>query len=749
MAEGIVPAPTSPTPHVTGRRWAKISSRLVPVFAVITALIVSMLFILITELLTQGRVDVNQVLNTTGTAYNGLLEGSVGVTLSNTLHTEDLALAKAYAATADDMNPRGLNVAARLTDEVRAVGVDNAIRYGAVLERFSDLSDEEIVMLGTVIPEIATFGEENLLGMRTLLEGLSELDRSDANDLVEKYAAEETLTAEGREEINEAVPAAADISDEELLAQIKTIDSNGFVRMERWLAQLDMLAAKELTTTSADAQDLAAIAALDVAKVRDWATAAENFQSLGINDLATLAEQLRIAKVLYDKGLLVDQDANTALTNELDGVIQNNYVILRPNNQMLFDPQPRIFGTILAENKTPDDPSDDNKIEAVYLKLGEKALIFYPGTLESMIVRSIPFVIAGLAVALGFKAGLFNIGAEGQLYAGGILTAWVGFSPLFAGVPPLLHIALCIIAGVVGGMLWGAIPGLLKAYTGAHEVINTIMLNFIAINLVDWLIKSTNPIILLDTTASVPRTPYIPPEFRLPTLNQISPLWFVAAAVLTLVYGLWQRREVIRENPTAVIRPIIYGVLVFVLGLLLVWITVNGQLHIGLFLMVGAVWFTEWFLDRTTPGFELRTVGANPDAARYAGMNVQWNIVTAMALSGALAGLAGGIEIAGVHFNMTPGFFGGVGFDAIAVALLARNNPRNMIAAGLLWGALMSGGGLMQTRAEISIDLVKIIQALIIMFIAADAIIRFLWRVPEASAEEKERTLFAAKGWGG
>jgi len=170
---------------------------------------------------------------------------------------------------------------------------------------------------------------------------------------------------------------------------------------------------------------------------------------------------------------------------------------------------------------------------------------------------------------------------------------------------------------------------------------------------------------------------------------------------------------------------------------------------VGLVLMVGAVWFTEWFLDRTTPGFELRTVGANPDAARYAGMNVRWNTVLAMALSGALAGLAGGIEIAGVHFNMTPGFFGGVGFDAIAVALLARNNPRNMIVAGLLWGALISGGGLMQTRAEISIDLVKIIQALIIMFIAADAIIRFLWRVPEASADEKERTLFAAKGWGG
>jgi simple sugar transport system permease protein len=120
-----------------------------------------------------------------------------------------------------------------------------------------------------------------------------------------------------------------------------------------------------------------------------------------------------------------------------------------------------------------------------------------------------------------------------------------------------------------------------------------------------------------------------------------------------------------------------------------------------------------------------------------------------MALSGALAGLAGAIEISGVQFAMQPGLFGGVGFDALAVALLARSNPRNMIPAGLLWGALLAGAGLMQTRAEISIDLVKIIQALIIMFVAADAIIRFLWRVPEASAEEKEASLIASTGWGG
>ena len=158
------------------------------------------------------------------------------------------------------------------------------------------------------------------------------------------------------------------------------------------------------------------------------------------------------------------------------------------------------------------------------------------------------------------------------------------------------------------------------------------------------------------------------------------------------------------------------------------------------------VWFTDWFLNKTTLGFELRTVGANPNAARYAGMSVKWNMIFAMALSGALAGLAGTIEITGVQFNMQPAFFSGLGFDAIAVALLARTNPRNMIAAGLLWGSLLAGAGLMQVRADISIDLVKIIQALIIMFIAADAIIRYLWRVPQPS--EKTAVSTFSKGWG-
>lgn len=734
------------------QRWMKLSPALVPLFAVLTALIVSMLFMMLTEFLTTGRIDVVAKLTQTGTAYNGLIEGSVGVTISNTLTPGDLNLARSYAANTE-LTSRQLNPVARNLNDIERVGLNNVLRYGALFNRLEAFTDEQIDALGQRLPDIRLIGTAQLEAVRPLLEGLGQLERDAANALIEQAAALTEMTADVRVQIEASIPATASLSDADLLGQMKLIRTNGLVKMQRLLEQVDVLAQQGIEANSSEADDLIAIAGLESVRVREWASLAAQINAITapapINDLRALGEQLRIVKRLYDTGLVSAETVNDALATELDPMLASTYVILRPNNQVYIDRNPGILGIIYAENKTPDDPSDDNRVDLVYLRLGSQALLFFPSNLENMIVRSIPFIIAGLAVALGFKAGLFNIGAEGQLYAGGILAAWVGFSPIFAGLPSWIHVPLCIIVGMTGGFLWGAIPGLLKAFTGAHEVINTIMLNFIAIQLVDWLIKSTNPVILLDTTSSVPRTPFILGQARLPTFNAIPPIWFVLAGLFVAGVGLWLRRERLRTAPTEAVRPAAYGILTVVLGLALAWVSTTGKIHIGFVIMLAAVWFTGWFLDRTTPGFELRTVGANPDAARYAGMSVRWNIMLAMALSGTLAGLAGAVEIAGVHFNMTPGFFGGVGFDAIAVALLARTNPRNMIAAGLLWGALLSGAGLMQSRAGISIDLVKIIQALIIMFIAADAIIRFLWRVPEPSTEEKERTLFAAKGWGG
>jgi simple sugar transport system permease protein len=208
---------------------------------------------------------------------------------------------------------------------------------------------------------------------------------------------------------------------------------------------------------------------------------------------------------------------------------------------------------------------------------------------------------------------------------------------------------------------------------------------------------------------------------------------------------IWRRRSAVAANRRLLVRPIVYGLIVALGGLFLYWSSVQGRLHIGFIIMLVTIFVVDWFINKSTLGFEFRTVGSNPSAAKYSGMSVRRSIVLAMALTGMIMGLTGAMEVSGVQQNMQPAFFAGLGFDAIAVALLARTNPKNMFWSGLLWGILLSGAGLMQTRANISIDLVKIVQALVLIFIAADAIIRWIWRIP---ATDDTQALSFTKGWG-
>lgn len=301
--------------------------------------------------------------------------------------------------------------------------------------------------------------------------------------------------------------------------------------------------------------------------------------------------------------------------------------------------------------------------------------------LSETLTAAAPLILAGLGLALGFRAGLFNIGAEGQLLMGGMAAVITGFT--LQGLPAVLLVPLCLAAGALAGALYASIAGWLRAATGAHEVISTIMLNLISYRLVDFLLRQ--PFVQKAGRAD-PISRSVPPEAELPRL--------------------------------------------------LDWIDPNLRVHAGLFVVAGAVLAIHWLLFRTRLGFEFRVSGENPEAARYAGMRAGLVIVAAMATAGALAGLAGANQVMGVLGRASPGFSAGIGFDAIAVALLGRSHPFGVVLAGLLFGALEAGGRQMQVDAGVSIDLIGIIQALIIVFIAAPLLVRaiFPWgfRKPRA-----------------
>ena len=296
-----------------------------------------------------------------------------------------------------------------------------------------------------------------------------------------------------------------------------------------------------------------------------------------------------------------------------------------------------------------------------------------PRNIAATLMTATPYIFAGLSVALAFKCGLFNIGAEGQLAAGAVTTAFVGYA--IQGVPFPIHLILALAAGLLAGMLWGAIPGVLKAYTGAHEVIITIMLNYIALGIVAYLLGGP----MKDRTPGnvQARTPLIAPDAELPQLFAGS----------------------------------------------------DWQMHLGVPIAILTAALVYWFLKRTTWGFEIKTVGANPHAARYAGMSVARSIILAMGLAGGLAGAAGAFEVTGVTHRHELGFGAGYGFDSIAVALLGRTNPFGVVAAAILFGGLKSGATQMQFNTQISGSIISVVQGLILLFVAADVIITRLYRI--------------------
>ncbi|WP_237187237.1 ABC transporter permease [Rothia nasimurium] len=291
-----------------------------------------------------------------------------------------------------------------------------------------------------------------------------------------------------------------------------------------------------------------------------------------------------------------------------------------------------------------------------------------------------PLIFAGLAVALSFRAGLFNIGAQGQIILGAIVSGWVGLN---AGLPAVITIPLVVLGGILGGAIWGGIIGVLKAKTGAHEVILSIMMNYIAANLLVYLLK----------------TPLLQREG---SSNPIS-----------------------EKLPESSVFPQILGP--------------SFRLHLGFILAILAVLFISWLLNRSTIGFRLRAVGANPNAARTAGISVASGYIIVMAISGALAGLGGTAQVAGTEKVLTTGIAGTLGFDAITVALLGRSTPWGTFFAALLFGAFRAGGVSMQVATGTSIDIVLVLQALIVLFIAAPPLVRAMFRLPDPTGKPKKK----------
>jgi general nucleoside transport system permease protein len=285
-----------------------------------------------------------------------------------------------------------------------------------------------------------------------------------------------------------------------------------------------------------------------------------------------------------------------------------------------------------------------------------------PKALVDTIVNATPLILGGLSVAFGFRAGLFNIGAAGQFTLGVTGAVWVGVT--LSGEEPLLAITLSLLGGLAAGAFWGFIPGLLKAVSGAHEVVTTIMLNFIAYQVLAWVVNG---------------------PLRVP------------------------------GAPAAITEDIGNSALPILLGR-------DG--HAGILIALAAVGVMSFVLSRTTFGYEVKTVGQNPDAARYAGMRPRRLIVLVMTICGALAGLAGAGELLGRAHHTTSTFATTVGFDSIAIALLGRSTPVGVLLAALLFGGMRAGAIPMQLQTHIPTEIVDVLQATILLFLVAQPVLR-------------------------
>jgi general nucleoside transport system permease protein len=312
----------------------------------------------------------------------------------------------------------------------------------------------------------------------------------------------------------------------------------------------------------------------------------------------------------------------------------------------------------------------DDPIATYRLLLG--TAFSWPDGIGYTLFYATPLIFTGLAVAIAFRCGLLNIGAEGQLYVAAFATAWVGI--VLARLPGFVLLPLCCVAAMLAGAIWGAIPGVLKARFGSHEVINTIMLNFIAMALVNYF------------------TQY---HYKIPgdAIMQTAPIASSAhlARLGSIIPGLPQR------------IPVNVAFLLAILACILMYV----------------------FLWKTTWGYEIRATGQNPSAAEYGGVSIRKQIVLAMALSGALAGMVGINEVLGYRYRYYDGFSDNYGFTGIAVALLGRNHPAGVFVAAMLFAVLQRGGVPVDAFTQhVSKDIVQIIQALVILFVAAEAMFR-------------------------